>query len=60
MARVKAARSAAGKYPLMAAMKQAEAWRSNDDAWTRMAPPLVPLTDAQKTALRADLDAFRA
>lgn len=55
MARVKAARAAAGKYPLMAAMKQAEAWRSGDDGWTRMAPPLVPLSEAQKTGLRADL-----
>ena len=55
MAKVRAARTAAGKYPLMAAMKQAEAWRSGDEGWTRMAPPLVPLTDTQKAALRADL-----
>ncbi|MFZ3581782.1 dihydrodipicolinate synthase family protein [Loktanella sp. DJP18] len=56
MARVGAIRAMAGKYPLMAAMKQAEAWRSGDDSWARMAPPLVPLTPDQKTALRADLD----
>jgi 4-hydroxy-tetrahydrodipicolinate synthase len=60
MARVKAARAASGKYPLMAAMKQAEAWRSGDNGWTRMAPPLVPLTDAQKTALRVDLQTHGA
>lgn len=53
---VRAARSLAGKYPLMAAMKQIEAWRTGDDDWTRMAPPLVPLSDAQRSALRADLE----
>lgn len=57
-AQVKAARAAASKYPLMAAMKQIEAWRSGDDGWTRMAPPLVPLSAPQKTALRADLAAL--
>jgi len=55
---VKAARATAAKYPLMAAMKQVEAWRSGDDAWLRMAPPLVPLTDEQRTSLRADLAAL--
>lgn len=58
MSDVRAARTMASKYPLMATMKQIEAWRSGDDNWTRMAPPLVPLTAAQKTALRADLDAL--
>ena len=48
----------AGKYPLMPAMKQVEAWRSGDDSWTRMAPPLVELTAAQAADLRADLDAL--
>jgi 4-hydroxy-tetrahydrodipicolinate synthase len=58
MVKVKAARAMAGKYPLMAAMKQVEAWRSGDDSWTRMAPPLVPLSADQQTALRADLEAL--
>jgi len=58
MEQVKAARAMASKYPLMAAMKQVEAWRSSDDSWTRMAPPLVPLTQQQRTALRADMDAL--
>lgn len=58
MDQVKAARAVAGKYPLMAAMKQVEAWRSGDDTWTRMAPPLVPLTAQQKASLRADIDAL--
>ena len=53
---VKAARATAGKYPLMAAMKQIEAWRSGDDNWLRMAPPLVPLSKDQRKALRADLE----
>ncbi len=58
MVAVKAARAIAGKYPLMPAMKQVEAWRSGDDSWTRMAPPLVELTAAQAADLRADLDAL--
>ena len=58
MAQVKAARAMASKYPLMAAMKQLEAWRSGDDGWTRMAPPLAPLTADQQRSLRADLDAL--
>jgi 4-hydroxy-tetrahydrodipicolinate synthase len=57
---VKAARSVAGKYPLVAAMKRIEAWRSGDDGWLRMAPPLVPLSAEQQAALRADLDALEA
>ncbi len=57
MEAVKAARAAASKYPLMAAMKQAEAWRTGHDSWTRMAPPLVELSDAQKSNWRTDLSA---
>lgn len=59
-AMVKAARAIASKYPLMAAMKQVEAWRSGDDSWTRMAPPLVPLSSEQKAALKADLESLKA
>ncbi|WP_114284007.1 dihydrodipicolinate synthase family protein [Candidatus Halocynthiibacter alkanivorans] len=58
MDEVRSTRDLASKYPMMAAMKQIEAWRSGDDDWTRMAPPLVGLSAAQKTALRADLDAL--
>lgn len=57
---VKAARATAAKYPLMAAMKQLEAWRTGDDSWTRMAPPLVPLTKEQKAGLKADVEALRS
>lgn len=57
---VKAARAVASKYPLMAAMKQMEAWRTGDESWTRMAPPLVPLTDEQKANLKADVEGLKA
>lgn len=56
--KVRAARAVAGKYPLMAAMKQIEAWRTGDDSWTRLAPPLVPLTAEQQAGLKADLAAL--
>ncbi len=58
MDRVREARATAGKYPMMAAMKTAEAWRSGDDAWLRMAPPLRPLSDEVAARMRADLDAL--
>jgi 4-hydroxy-tetrahydrodipicolinate synthase len=58
MEAVRTARGVASKYPLMAAMKPAEAWRSGDDTWLRMAPPLVALSDEQKAALKADLAAL--
>lgn len=53
---VKAARSVATKFNMMSAMKQVEAWRSGDDSWLRMAPPLTPLNAEQQAALRAELD----
>ncbi len=55
-----AARAVASKYPLMAAMKQMEAWRTGDDTWTRMAPPLVPLSADQQASLKADVEALNA
>ena len=59
-AMAKAARAVASKYPLMAAMKQMEAWRSGDETWTRMAPPLVPLSAEQQANLKADVEGLRA
>lgn len=56
---VKEARATASKYPLMAAMKQMEAWRSGDDSWTHMAPPLIPLSAEQQANLKADVDALK-
>ena len=58
MEAVRNARTMASKYPLMAGMKTLEAWRSGDDSWLRMAPPLVPLTAEQKAGLRADMAAL--
>jgi hypothetical protein len=58
-AQATAARAVAATYPPIAAMKRVAAWRSADDAWLRMAPPLTPLSAAQEAALRADLDALR-
>lgn len=55
---VRDARAMAGKYPMMSTMKTIEAWRSGDDSWLRMAPPLVPLSAEQKVALQSDLDAL--
>ncbi len=52
----KAARKVASNYPLVAAMKQMEAWRSGDGGWTRMAPPLSPLSTVQSARLKADID----
>ena len=53
---VRKARALAGKFPLMAAMKTLEAWRTNDDTWLRMAPPLVPLSGEMKASLRSAID----
>ena len=53
---VKAARAMASKYPLVAAMKQMEAWRSGDSGWERMAPPLSPLNAEQLVSLKADIE----
>ncbi len=60
MDQVRKARGTASKYPLMAAMKTAEAWRSGDDSWLRMQPPLVPLTAEQLAGLKADLPTLKA
>ena len=60
MEQVRLARATAGKYPLMAAMKTAESWRSGDKAWLRMAPPLRPLAEEVAEALRADLAALQS
>ena len=51
-------RQTIAKYPLSAAIKQVEAWKSGDNDWLRVFPPLVELTAAQKTSLRQDIDAL--
>lgn len=57
MGPIRAARAVAEKYNNIAAMKQIEAWRTGDDSWLRLLPPLAPIPADQKAALRADLDA---
>ncbi|MEP1209539.1 MAG: dihydrodipicolinate synthase family protein [Rhizobiaceae bacterium] len=58
MAAVSAARTMAAGFPLMSAMKTMEAWRTGDDSWLRMTPPLLPLTDEQKTEFRSAVEAL--
>lgn len=53
-------RQVIAKYPLMSAVKQIEAWKSGDDSWTRLFPPLVELSSEQKTSLRNELEALPA
>ena len=50
-----AVRRTIAKYPLSAALKRIEAWKSGDESWCRTFPPLVPLDPAQSAALRQDL-----
>lgn len=49
-------RQVISKYPLSAALKQIEAWRSGDEEWLTLFPPLVPLTSTQVKDLRHDLE----
>ena len=58
MAAVSEARAMAASFPLMSAMKTMEAWRTGDDEWKRMAPPLLPLSDEQQAALRSSVEAL--
>jgi len=58
MVAVSAARTMAAGFPLMSAMKTMEAWRPGDDEWLRMTPPLLPLSDEQKSAFRAAVEAL--
>ena len=47
-----------GKYPMIAALKQAIAIYANDPEWTRVRPPLVELSAEQAKALAAELKAI--
>jgi len=44
------------KYPMIPALKAAIAHYGGDAAWTTVRPPLVELTQQQKSSLAADLD----
>lgn len=45
------------KLPIIPAMKAAIAWKSGDEVWTTVRPPLVELTGTQRGQLQAELDA---
>ena len=55
-----AVRASIQKFPLVAAVKQIHAWRSGDDSWLRLLPPLVNLSPAEAAALRADMERLDA
>jgi 4-hydroxy-tetrahydrodipicolinate synthase len=44
------------KYPLIPAVKQVHAWRSNDAGWLRMLPPLRSLSAEQTASLKTDME----
>jgi 4-hydroxy-tetrahydrodipicolinate synthase len=44
------------KFPLVPAVKQVHAWRTGDDRWLRMLPPLRPLSASETASLRAEMD----
>jgi len=58
IARCAAARAIAAKFNNVAAMKQIEAWRTARPAWADVLPPLEPLTEDEKAALKAELAAL--
>lgn len=46
------------KFPLSAALKQIEVWKSRDNTWTRVLPPLTALSEDQTAELHSLLAAF--
>jgi 4-hydroxy-tetrahydrodipicolinate synthase len=50
-----AVRQAIARYPLSAALKEIVARLTGDEDWRRVRPPLVPMDDADATALAAAL-----
>jgi 4-hydroxy-tetrahydrodipicolinate synthase len=44
------------KFPLIPAVKQVHAWRTGDDGWLRMLPPLRPLSANETASLRVEMD----
>lgn len=51
-----AARALAARFNNIAAMKQIHAWRTGNADWLRLLPPLLPLTEAETTDLKAALE----
>lgn len=54
-----ATRAVFQRHPIIPAMKDAIAWKSGDPEWATVRPPLVELSDSQRTQLRAELEADR-
>lgn len=52
--RVVAARNRASRFAQMASLKALLAEKTGDAGWRNMRPPLVPLSDAERSALLAD------
>jgi 4-hydroxy-tetrahydrodipicolinate synthase len=52
-----ATRAAFAKFPMIAAMKAAIAWKTGNAAWCNVRAPLVELDGAQRAALQAALEA---
>jgi 4-hydroxy-tetrahydrodipicolinate synthase len=44
------------KFPLIPAVKQVHAWRTGDNGWLRMLPPLRPLSVNETALLRTEMD----
>ncbi len=44
------------KFPLIAAVKQVHAWRTDDAGWARMLPPLRGLSTEQAAALKGEME----
>jgi 4-hydroxy-tetrahydrodipicolinate synthase len=55
-AEITLARKTIQAYPMVPALKEIVAHFHNDPAWATVRPPMLPLTEAQSTALLADLD----
>jgi 4-hydroxy-tetrahydrodipicolinate synthase len=43
------------RFPLIPAVKQVHAWRTENDGWLRMLPPLRPLSADETASLRAEM-----
>lgn len=57
--KVAAARALAARFNNIAAMKQIEAWRTGNDDWLRLLPPLVSLSESERADLKASLAALQ-
>lgn len=58
--RIVAYRTASTKFPQIATIKAMVALRTGDDGWSRIRPPLIALTAAQKAELATTLAAIKA